>query len=78
MIGSGSVTLNRATVGIGSIVAAAALVPEGFEVPPGVLVAGVPATIKKTGVPADWVTKPVQTYLESAREHRAGLRRLDR
>ena len=77
MIGSGSVTLNRATVGIGSIVAAAALVPEGFEVPPGVLVAGVPATIKKTGVPADWVTKTVQTYIESGRVHRAGLRRLE-
>jgi carbonic anhydrase/acetyltransferase-like protein (isoleucine patch superfamily) len=78
LIGSGSVTLNRATIGTGSIVAAAALVTEGFEVPPGTLVAGVPARIKKTAVPADWVAKPVRTYLESAREHRAGLRRLDR
>jgi hypothetical protein len=38
----------------------------------------VPATIKKTKMPADLVTRPVHTYLESAREHRAGLRRLDR
>ena len=53
LIGSGSVTLNRARIGTGAIVAAAALVPEGFEVPPGALVAGVPATIKKTDLPAD-------------------------
>ena len=78
LIGSGSVTLNRARIGTGAIVAAAALVPEGFEVPSGTLVAGVPATVKKTGLPGDMVDKAVRTYLESARAHRAGLRRLDR
>jgi carbonic anhydrase/acetyltransferase-like protein (isoleucine patch superfamily) len=78
LIGSGSVTLNRVRVGTGAVVAAAALVPEGFEVPPGALVAGVPAKVKKTRIPADMITKPVHTYLESAREHRLGLRRLDR
>jgi len=55
LIGSGSVTLNRVKVGTGAIVAAACLLPEGFEVPPGALVAGVPAKIKKTGMPGDWV-----------------------
>ncbi len=78
LIGSGSVVLNRVTVGAGSIVAAAALVPEGFEVPPGALVAGVPATIKRTGVPAGFAANPVKTYIETGRAHRAGLRRLDR
>ena len=78
LIGSGSITLNRVTVGTGAIVAAASLVPEGFEVPPGTLVAGVPAKIKKTAVPADWVDRAVKTYVESSRAHRAGLRRLDR
>jgi carbonic anhydrase/acetyltransferase-like protein (isoleucine patch superfamily) len=76
LIGSGSVTLNRARVGAGAIVAAAALVPEGFEVPPGALVAGVPATVRKTGVPGHLVERAVTTYLESARSYRAGLRRL--
>jgi carbonic anhydrase/acetyltransferase-like protein (isoleucine patch superfamily) len=76
LIGSGSVTLNRVTVGAGSIVAAAALIPEGFEVPPGALVAGVPATIKRTGVPAGFAAHSVRTYLETGRAHRAGLRRL--
>jgi hypothetical protein len=51
---------------------------EDFEVPPGALVAGVPAAIKRSSVPGDGVARAVRTYLESAREHRAGLRRLDR
>jgi carbonic anhydrase/acetyltransferase-like protein (isoleucine patch superfamily) len=76
LIGSGSVTLNRVVVGAGSIVAAAALVPEGFVVPPGSLAAGVPATIKRSGVPAGWTERAVRTYIETAREHRKGLRRL--
>jgi carbonic anhydrase/acetyltransferase-like protein (isoleucine patch superfamily) len=76
LIGSGSITLNRVVVGAGSIVAAAALVPEGFVVPPGSLVAGVPATIKRSGVDSSWVQQSVQHYVETAREHRKGLRRL--
>jgi len=53
-------------------------VPEGFEVPPGALVAGVPAKIKGTGVPAGYTENAVKTYIETGRAHRAGLRRLDR
>ncbi len=78
LIGSGSITLNRVTVGAGSIVAAACLVPEGFEVPPGALVVGVPAQVKRTGLPAGHTEDSVRTYVETARAHRAGLRRLDR
>jgi carbonic anhydrase/acetyltransferase-like protein (isoleucine patch superfamily) len=77
LIGSGSVTLNRVVVGAGSIVAAACLVPEGFEVPPGALVAGVPAKIKRTGLEAGFTDNPVKTYIETARTHRSSLRRLD-
>ena len=77
LIGSGSITLNRARVRTGAIVAAAALIPEGFEVPPRALAAGVPAAIKRTGVSGDWVDGAVKTYLESARRYRGGLRRLD-
>ena len=76
LIGSGSVTLNRARVGSGAIVAAAALIPEGFEVPPHALAAGVPARIKRTGVPGDAAARAVQTYLHSARRYQAELRRL--
>jgi carbonic anhydrase/acetyltransferase-like protein (isoleucine patch superfamily) len=77
LIGSGSVILNGVTVGTGAVVAASCLVPESFEVPPGALVAGVPAKIKKTGLTADWVQDAVKTYVESGRAYLAGLRRLD-
>jgi carbonic anhydrase/acetyltransferase-like protein (isoleucine patch superfamily) len=76
LIGSGSVTLNRARVGAGAIVAASALVPEGFAVPPAALVAGVPAKIRKTGVPASWTGNAVKAYVESARAYQSTLRRL--
>jgi carbonic anhydrase/acetyltransferase-like protein (isoleucine patch superfamily) len=76
LIGSGSVTLNGVLVGAGSIIAAAALVPEGFVVPPRSLVAGVPAQIKRTGVDTGWTEGAVRTYIETARHHRKGLRRL--
>jgi carbonic anhydrase/acetyltransferase-like protein (isoleucine patch superfamily) len=75
LIGSGSVTLNRARVGTGAIVAAAALIPEGFEVPP--LAPGVPATIKRTGLSGDLVDGAVKQYVSSARRYRAELRRLE-
>jgi carbonic anhydrase/acetyltransferase-like protein (isoleucine patch superfamily) len=76
LIGSGSVTLNRVVIGAGSVVAAGAVVAEGFEVPPGSLVAGVPATIKRSNVDATWTERAVQTYIATAKHHRAGLRRI--
>jgi carbonic anhydrase/acetyltransferase-like protein (isoleucine patch superfamily) len=76
LIGSGSVTLNRAVVGAGSIVAAGTVVPEGFIVPSGSLVAGVPAAIKRSDVDPTWIEFAVKSYIETARHHRNGLRRL--
>jgi len=76
LIGSGCVVLNRVHVGAGSIVAAAALVPEGFEVPPRSLVAGVPAKVKRSGVDHSWIEFAVAHYIETARQHRKGLRRI--
>ena len=76
LISSGSVTLNRVVVGRGSIVAAGAVLAEGFAVPPGSLVAGVPAAVKRTGVDATWTERAVQNYIVTARHHRTGLRRL--
>lgn len=77
LIGSGSVTLNGVTVGTGAVVAASCLVPENFEVPPGALVAGIPAKIKKTGLTPTWVQGAVESYVESGRAYLTGLRRLD-
>src|ERR1700752_2575292 len=76
LIGSGSITLNRVVVGKGSIVAAGAVVPEGLNIPPGSLVAGVPATIKRSNVDPTWTQRAVQTYIATAKHHRTGLRRI--
>jgi carbonic anhydrase/acetyltransferase-like protein (isoleucine patch superfamily) len=76
LIGSGSVTLNRVVVGKGSIVAAGAVLAEGFVVPPGSLVAGVPATVKRSDVDTRWTEGAVQNYIATAAHHRTGLRRI--
>src|SRR5487761_104751 len=76
LIGSGSIVLNGVVVGRGSVVAAGAVVPEGFNVPPGSLVAGVPATIKRSNVDTTWTEGAVQTYITTANHHRTGLRRI--
>ncbi|MEO6693769.1 MAG: gamma carbonic anhydrase family protein [Ignavibacteria bacterium] len=47
LIGMGSVILDNAVVSSNSIIAAGSLVKEGFIVPHGVLVAGVPAKVKR-------------------------------
>ncbi len=48
LIGIKSVVLDGATIGENAFVAAAALVPAGFAVPPDSLVAGVPAKVRRT------------------------------
>ncbi|GAB4432416.1 MAG: hypothetical protein OHK0015_19870 [Chloroflexi bacterium OHK40] len=47
LIGMGSIVLNRAHVGAGSVLAAGSVVREGLHIPPGVLAAGVPAVVKR-------------------------------
>jgi carbonic anhydrase/acetyltransferase-like protein (isoleucine patch superfamily) len=47
LIGINSTVLTGVEIGDDSIVAAGAVVPEGMIVPPGVMVAGVPAKIKR-------------------------------
>jgi carbonic anhydrase/acetyltransferase-like protein (isoleucine patch superfamily) len=76
LVGSGSITLNGVVVGQGSVIAAGAVLPEGFSVPPGSLVAGVPATVKRSSVDTSRTEQATATYLETARRHRTGLRRI--
>ncbi|MCA9548679.1 MAG: gamma carbonic anhydrase family protein [Myxococcales bacterium] len=47
LIGMGAIVMDRARVGAGSLVGAGALVTEGMEIPPGVLVVGSPARVKR-------------------------------
>lgn len=66
LIGMNSTVLNGSRVGAGSVVAAGSVVREGFSVPPGVLAAGVPATIKR---PLDEQLRERTLY--AAREYQA-------
>jgi carbonic anhydrase/acetyltransferase-like protein (isoleucine patch superfamily) len=77
LIGSGSVVLNHAVVRRDSVVGAAALVPEGFEVPSGSLAVGVPARIRPLRMDLGWIEYAVRTYLDVSERHRTQLRRLD-
>ena len=47
LIGIGAIILNGARIGAGSVIAAGALVPERAEIPPGSMVMGVPAKVRR-------------------------------
>jgi carbonic anhydrase/acetyltransferase-like protein (isoleucine patch superfamily) len=70
MIAMGATVLTGAKIGRGSIVAAGAVVPEGMDVPPGVVVAGVPAKIRRETTVDD------RARLEHAWKAYAALREL--
>jgi carbonic anhydrase/acetyltransferase-like protein (isoleucine patch superfamily) len=74
LVGMGSTLLNGARIGAGSLVAAQALVPQGLQIPPGSLVAGVPAKVKRELTPEEreGIRANSDMYLELARQHRAG------
>ena len=69
MIGIGAIVLNGARVGKGAVVAAAALVPEGMEVPPSTLVMGVPAKPRRAVTPEEQARfrEGVAHYVERGR-----------
>ena len=64
LVGMGSIVLTRARVGRRAMVAAGSVVREGQEIPPEVLVAGVPAQVKKTlgGSSSAWVETAALEY----------------
>ncbi|ANS63719.1 putative siderophore binding protein [Streptomyces lincolnensis] len=71
LIGMGATVLNGAVIGAGSLVAAQALVPQGMRVPPGSLVAGVPAKVKRelTEEERQGVTLNGTLYADLAKAH---------
>ncbi|MCX4910606.1 gamma carbonic anhydrase family protein [Streptomyces sp. NBC_00878] len=73
LVGMGATILNGAVIGAGSLVAAQALVPQGMRVPPGSLVAGVPAKVKRelTDEEREGISLNGTVYVALAREHRA-------
>ncbi|MFG2196395.1 gamma carbonic anhydrase family protein [Streptomyces sp. NPDC048639] len=75
LIGMGATVLNGAVIGAGSLVAAQALVPQGMHVPPGSLVAGVPAKVKRqlTDEEREGVTFNATAYVDLAAAHRDAI-----
>jgi carbonic anhydrase/acetyltransferase-like protein (isoleucine patch superfamily) len=72
LIGMGAKVLDGATIGSRSLVAAGALVLEHFEVPEGVLVAGVPARVKRplTTLEQDEIAQSARNYMEYVKTYR--------
>ncbi|MFI9201375.1 gamma carbonic anhydrase family protein [Streptomyces sp. NPDC053048] len=75
LVGMGATVLNGAVIGAGSLVAAQALVPQGMRVPPGSLVAGVPAKVRRelTDEEREHIRTNAEMYLGLARDHREAL-----
>ena len=74
LIGMGATVLSRTVLGDDCFVAAGAVVPPGLEVPPGMMVMGVPGRIVRPVKDAEreyarWL---VPHYVELARKHVAG------
>jgi carbonic anhydrase/acetyltransferase-like protein (isoleucine patch superfamily) len=72
LIGIGAIVLNGARVGSGSVIAAGALVPERMEVPPGSMVMGVPAKVKRELTPEerDRFRENAQNYVKYRETYR--------
>lgn len=73
VIGMNAVILQEAVVGEQSLVAAGAVVKEGARIPPGSLVAGVPAAVRKKldGSAARWIGRSSKHYVELSRSYLA-------
>ena len=82
LIGMGAKVLDNSVIGRESLVAAGAVVREGFEVPPGSLVAGVPARIVRALTEEERQhlrdsARNYMHYVQQYREHRDLERGLD-
>jgi carbonic anhydrase/acetyltransferase-like protein (isoleucine patch superfamily) len=71
LIGSMSTVLNRVRVGTGSVIAAAALVPEGLRVPPSSMVVGVPGRVRplETDEYRQRIERAAAIYVENTRHY---------
>lgn len=76
MVGMNAVVMDKAVVGDSAIVAACAFVKAGMEIPPRVLVAGVPGKVVRelTEAELSWKVAGTHQYHELALRSRATLR----
>jgi carbonic anhydrase/acetyltransferase-like protein (isoleucine patch superfamily) len=78
LVGSGSIVLHRAVVRRGAVVGAAALVPNGMEVPERAMALGVPATLRLDAVadPEGLIAEGMRGYVRNGARYRSELRRV--
>lgn len=69
LIGSNATLLNGSKIGEGSLIAAGSVVAQGAIVPPRVVAAGAPATVKKAleGDAASWIEVAADEYVKLSR-----------
>jgi carbonic anhydrase/acetyltransferase-like protein (isoleucine patch superfamily) len=73
LIGSNATLLNGCRIGAGSLIAAGSVVGERADIPPHVLAAGAPATVKKKieGEAAHWIDISAAEYVKLSRTYLA-------
>lgn len=74
LIGMGAILMDGAEVGDDCIIAAGALLVPGTKIPPGHLVMGSPAKVKRaiTAEERAWLSQSARNYVAYSREHREG------
>lgn len=79
MVGMNAVIMDDAEIGEQAIVAACAFVPAGMVIPPRMLVAGVPAKLRRELAAEEiaWKLEGTRTYQELTRRCHASLRQVD-
>jgi carbonic anhydrase/acetyltransferase-like protein (isoleucine patch superfamily) len=79
LVGIGAIILDKATVGVGSIIGAGAVVTEEMVVPPRSLVLGVPGRVVRevTSEQIEWIKNNAEQYVQLARRYMA-LNTIDR
>ncbi len=73
LIGSNATLLNGSTIGEGALIAAGSVVGQGAAIPPRVVAAGAPATVKKPleGDAAAWIEISADVYVQLSRMYLA-------
>ncbi len=71
LIGSNAVVLNGARIGRRSLIGAGSVVAAGTQIPPEVLAAGAPATVKKPlgDKAAEWIDRAASEYVRLSRSY---------
>jgi carbonic anhydrase/acetyltransferase-like protein (isoleucine patch superfamily) len=77
LIGSGSIVLHNARIGVEAVVGGGAFVRNNQEVPPLAMALGVPAVVKPDAVRPGHFDLGVESYVKRADRYRRHLRRLD-